>query len=352
MRGEQLLTLSHVLGSDGDNSAGMRDERAEIEAVLAAMPAGEHHWLDHSHAPQIAALTDIVARHGGPQRRDFNSVEHGLGEAMRDADCRVLLSGFGGDQLATSLGAGLIESLARESRWSEVAQLSASPLSRLLWRFAIGRRFQHWRAERRFAAKARATVRVTRRELIDDAALTRRRMAFPDRPLHGTIAERERAVIVSPHVGHRGQDSAVGAGALGFDYAYPMLDLRLVDFVLRLPDRLKARVDERRVLIRAAMAGRLPDLVRLRDDKSPAAVPVAGTQFRAEIADYAALFALHRHNPLLTQLVDMEEVLAALEDYSTPKDRRASLQARHFRRIAELCLWSDWLAENQPNHAE
>lgn len=342
-RGDIMLTLSHVLNEPTCGDAPLSDERVEIEAVLDAMPVGKHYWLANSAVPQVSALADTIARHGGLHRRDFNSLQLGVAEAMRENDCRVLLSGFGGDQLATSQGAGLVESLAREARWEDLARLVASPLARLAWRTPVGRTLLHWRARRAFELRCRKAPRLTRPTLLSDDELARRRMRFPLRPYWGTIGARERSVISSPHIGHRAQDSAVGAGSLGFEYAYPMLDLRLVEFCLRLPDRLKLHPGgQRRTLIRSAMSGRLPDRVRLRDDKSWASVPFAISRFFAEAGDFMALFERHRSDPAVAAFVDMDFVIDELRQSAASAGSVGQLSVRQFHRIAQFCLWQEF----------
>lgn len=342
-RGDKLVTLSHVLPEGFENAPAKGDERALVMAVLERMPQGKHHWLTESHASQIEAMAETIDRHGGLQQRDFNSVDHGLAAAMREADCRVLLSGFGGDQLATSLGHGLKESLAQAKRWKDLAQANSGVVAALAWRSSFGRRLLKSRAFGKLEAKARSAGRITRREWLSDADLARRRQAYPQLPVWGTIGQRDRQVITAPQIAQRAQDSAIGAFADGFEYAYPMLDLRLVEFCLRLPDLLKRTVACRRPLIRKAMKGRLPDSVRLRDNKSPAANPLAVAQYEAEIDDYRSLFEATRDSRLVNNLVNLENVIERLGVGNNRLSGATGLPLRHARAIAAFCLWSRWL---------
>lgn len=351
-RGQRMLTLSHVLGRDAGNQGRLRDERPQIEAVLGVLPPGEHRWLDNSHQPQVASMADMIVRHGGPVRRDFNSVQHGLVEALREHGCDVLFSGFGGDDIVTGAGAGLLESLAQDRRWDELDRLISHPLARLAWRNAVGRHFLRSRAHRRRSDQALAKPGLTGTQYLSDVELAQRRMRFPLVPAWGTIGARERWRATAPAIGIRGQDSAVGAGSQGFEYVYPMLDVRLVEFVLRLPDRLKRTVEGRRCMIRRAMAGRLPDMVRLRDDKSPSAVPVAAARFHLEHQDYLALFKRNLENPLLTQVLDMQKALDELRTFQDSQGSNGTFSLRHFRAIAQLCLWSEQEFHDQPYQAE
>src|SRR5207302_352185 len=55
--------------------------------------------------------------------------------------------------------------------------------------------------------------------------------------------------------------------AFSVEARLPFLDARLVDFLLRVPARLKLRNGLGKYLLREAMAGRIPDAVRERTDK-------------------------------------------------------------------------------------
>lgn len=341
-RGGRLITLSHVCPPGRRSGPRVVDEREQIAEVLAVLPEGIHHWLDQVPPSQIAILADNVARHCGPQCRDFSSAQPGVAEVMRAEDCRILLSGHGGDQCATSLGAGYEQWLAQNNDWKTLGKV-ATCKSRFLWRFAAGRRILRRRALAKQAAAARDQARIIQPALMSDEDLLQRRATYPYRPAWGTISERERAVIASPHVAKRTQDGAVGSGPDGYRHAYPMLDQRLVEFCLRLPGRLKRSPEQRRVLIRAAMQDRLPDSVRLRHDKSGAILPVAVSGFYDAIDDYKSLFTEHREDPFVTGLFDPDMLIDALRAHAADPGSHHVVRARHIRRAAQVCLWSEWL---------
>jgi|GEM_PF-590568 len=352
--GRRLQTFSHVLPADASANLPVKDERREINAVLAKMAPCDHHWLAHASTGQIDCLERTLARHGGPQRRDLNSIGGDLPQAMKDGKLHVLLSGFGGDQLVTSGGAGYWESLAEEKRWDDLAEAASSGRSRLhaqasywSWRTAPGRAFAQLRIRSAFRRKTKGKPRITLPAAMSDADLLERRLAYPIRPISGTIAARERAIITSPHIGHRLQDSAVGAIPYGFEYRYPMLDIRLVEFCLLLPSRFKRTQHVSRRMIRQAMDGRLPDQVRLRDDKSGSTIPTAFTNHLADLDAYGALYRAHAQDPALTRFVDMER--AALANLRAQQTQRfeGEFTKRQLMRIAELCLWSRWQQSNK-----
>ncbi|MCW8132900.1 MAG: asparagine synthase (glutamine-hydrolyzing) [Planctomycetota bacterium] len=60
----------------------------------------------------------------------------------------------------------------------------------------------------------------------------------------------------------------------GFEYRYPFLDRRLVEFSLALPESQRGNRGETKVVLREAMRGRLPERVRTRTDKASFEGPV------------------------------------------------------------------------------
>jgi len=339
-RGQTFITLSHAVKEDADDRWKLHDERELIEHVRSVMPPSQHYWLTDSLCKQVTALEDAIGRHGGLLRRDFNSVQHGLPQILKEANCRVLLSGFGGDQLATSDGRGIRHSLALQKQWDAAAKQAFAGRSKIAWRTPLGRKLLKLNAELRKRHALRNASRLTRESFISQDELFKRRIANPLRPDWGSIGERERQVIVSSHIGQRGQDSAVGAGSMGFRYSYPMLDLRLIDFMLKLPDRFKRTQSGDRLLVRQAMVGRLPDIVRLRRDKSGAANPVVGLQFTRELHHFIDLFEKHRKNALVNEMVDLDWIRSTLTDYLEGKSPGPLLTVRNYHRVAALCLWA------------
>lgn len=58
-----------------------------------------------------------------------------------------------------------------------------------------------------------------------------------------------------------------GAAACGVEYRHPFYDRRLVEFALALPEEQRQRADVGKVVLRRALAGRLPEVVRRRTSK-------------------------------------------------------------------------------------
>jgi asparagine synthase (glutamine-hydrolysing) len=118
------------------------------------------------------------------------------------------------------------------------------------------------------------------------------------------------ALLQQGHLSYRMESWAGHGATLGITYAFPLLDRRLVEFALSVPDYLFFKDGWKRYLYRTAMAGILPDKVRWHAVKVDPAMAQADKQAREKAAGPVRAAILTRaHNPL----VDVVRLAAALE---------------------------------------
>ncbi len=183
----------------------------------------------------------------------------------------ILLSGWGGDQIVTSYGAGWDAELLRAGRWAELAyklksrsQRSGRSRSRLVATLLLYmlmpprlvphfhrlRGHQQWMDNVKFIAKAR-----------------RRLGRYEFRPCYPDSGANRRAEMEAWWIPYRLEMFAQQGARHGVAYAYPMLDMDLIRYVMRLPGIFFQHGDVSRALIRNAIQGIVPDSVRWREEK-------------------------------------------------------------------------------------
>ena len=79
--------------------------------------------------------------------------------------------------------------------------------------------------------------------------------------------------IKHPHVPQRLEYSSIAAGSRRLEYRYPLLDVRLMEFYMGVPSRLKRRGGYGRYLFRRAIESIVPHAIQWRNDKSIATIP-------------------------------------------------------------------------------
>lgn len=345
--GARLHAFSHALpDSDLARRVPVKDERPQIEALLAMTPGIEHHWVVNALDSQVAVLARAVARHGAFPRNDLNAYGEELPDALRERDIRVLLSGFGGDQLVTHGGGGFLESLLAERDHETLRALMTDrhgaiggTLRAVLYRSGLGR-IALARGNRRKRAMSVAGGQLAQPDFLESLGLSARakqRWA----PGSGTMRAREAAMIAGPQMAYRLQDSAIGAAARGFEYRYPMLDIRLLEFCHNLPARLKRTPTVRRRMIREAMAGRLPDTVRLRDDKSGSTIPTVHLNQVIHAGELAELIARHRDDPQVVRYARVGPVLETLAGMREGGGFEGPASKNDLLLLVFLCLWAE-----------
>lgn len=343
--GRTLHTLTHALPEGMACADGLRDDRADLAPLLAQYPSLNHHWIVSETDCFIGVLRRTLARHGAPPRNDLNAIGEELPATLRAHDIRVLLSGFGGDQLVTSHGGGYLESLLDERDFASLRALTATrhgplgaALRMLFYRSSIGRMGLAQREAARVRAQSSDLAGLGTPNFLAGHGLTERQQ---DRPHAGNMRRREAGLIARPHIAYRVQDSAIGAFANGFAYRYPMLDIRLMEFTHNLPARLKRAPGLDRCMIRRAMAGRVPDSIRLRTDQGGATIPSAQRNFTLHAGELATLIERHRNDPRLAGKVQFGPAIETLRQTQARGDFGGPMVKKQVLLLALLCLWAE-----------
>lgn len=314
LRNERLIGVTQSTQEDFQRRYAMLSEGHFADAVYARYPQIERINVDNRTDSLLDMLAGTIERHGVPPRNDFNGLASEAPDLLAERGARVLLSGFGGDQMLTANAGALAESLVAEGDWLSLVRLLARGGGRKRTLATIMRQVPILRS----LVPARKPAKRTAPHLASERARTA--AGYPGRAdLHlwpawaGTFRQRDAHNLSRPVMAYRLQDSQVGAGARGVEYRYPLLDIRLIEFVHRLPAAYRNCAGEPRRLIRLLMRGRLPEQVRQRRDKFGMTVPgvfVNVLRHSLALRDHIAAMA---RDPVLADYAIYEEVLAALD---------------------------------------
>jgi len=311
--GRRLIALCAVLppGQPGPET----DERRHIEAVLAQEDNIDPVWV--SAAPAQADVFSALPRWfdalGCPPA---NNSTHGLdllGSVGRAHGVEVVLNGFGGDLFASADVHGTVLALARRAQF------------RRAWNdLAARRRLQGWRQAIRREIVSPLRARVARREPPLADAIVRQdvleglrasvglRVNAAWQRLAGLEPQAVMQEIFKPGNLEYPTSNMVRflSRAHGQDMRLPLLDLRIVDFMQQVPLHDLRWGGQPRGLFRQAIAGIVPESVRLRRDKGPAFDPAVMSRIAAS-RDALQAWAEDRSRPCW-QFLNQERFLAAL----------------------------------------
>lgn len=331
-----VLALSRAT-ADAMGPAGL-DERPLIADVLRQEPDIDHRYL-----------VDDVAMPGGKSDPDWPCSAIGgsddrIMEAAAAFGADRLLSGVGGDEGATYNGARPYLALLRSGRWLPLlrelgvrAKRADISLLRMIYRQLVSPVLPRGLGRKRegmFDDKA-GVMRYLAPTVAERVRAGRLRPA-----LHSNRAEDRVRAFADHHIPSRCTYYSILAARHGIAVSFPMLDRRVVDFILSLPLHRLLADGYARQPFRQAMLGILPERLRTTEAK----VGLFDQRFLiyaerrpALLAELDRLEALEL--PSLSEMFDLDALRAGLERIPTPEEI-ADREARGLRIIGT----SPWIA--------
>lgn len=168
-------------------------------------------------------------------------------QAVKTQGCKILLSGFGGDECVTSLAPlrHLAQTMSFRHLWEEIRSSTSHSNIRRLLQLWLMKHPQFYLQLKRLQA--------------GHSSLQQSLTAIQFKPYH-SLQAREQDWLQGPlshHIRMRIEYSAVVGRYLGFSYRYPLLYPPLVEFCFALPPAQKRRHGKNRLLMRRYLANRL-----------------------------------------------------------------------------------------------
>jgi asparagine synthase (glutamine-hydrolysing) len=232
------------------------------------------------------------------------------------AGASVVLSGWGGDQVVTSGGGGMESDLFWAGRWAELARelkVRSHQTGRARWREfvtrVVWRQIPSWMKARIRRVRGQDSWLSWARFV---AAGKRSLITHESRPqLPGSRATR-RADLEAWWLPYRLEMFAQQGARHGISYRYPMLDLDLIQYAMRLPGTVFRRMGVPRRLIRDAIDGLVPESVRWREEKL---APYPAEALRAAEERETMVHALRELDRirLVREYIDVEAVVSFLK---------------------------------------
>lgn len=317
-------------GFDGPVPAGRyADELPYVTAMSERLPALELEVVTSGQSGPFDD-TDALFDSGGvafPNVANRPWWEAILGQAQGQG-IRVMLTGDGGNLTASWNGRGLLPELLRRGRWAhawrEAGALARSGQASSPARTLLAQGVQPllptpaWRALRRWYGSARPNAERQRRmaPIRPDFAVATRvaerasALGVPARPPADTRRARLDALVAT-------RSSLLDAGyraRFGIDIRHPLVDRRLVEFCLALPEDQFLRDGTPRWLLRRAMARRLPSKVLDNRARGLQAADWYRTLGRRRQALAAELDALE-HSELACRMLDLPRLRHLLDHW-------------------------------------
>lgn len=262
---------------------------------------------------------------------------------FRELGIRTILSGYGGDEVATNQASHLIDELHQRGEIAAVlAELPGSlPVRLARWarRMAQGPTAPDIRA--RSLMETKLAVAGLSREFLEETGLGKRieQWFLPrrDEITLNSIAANEPG-FRSGRAG-RLESSAIYASTYGVEYRFPMYDRQLVQQFFATPSIEKRRQDMGRYLHRRAMEGRIPPRIQWQKSKyvgefingAPVLAPPAPRAFDELPASLR----------LIIDRASFERTMASLAQEAGDFSANAMRRRYFYWQIRQLCEWSE-----------
>ena len=351
-QGRRLLAVSNVLPDNFEGNEWLRDESAFIQAVHAQEPNVDPCMLKGTRFPAIDFDDHILERLGQPYIDSFAYRTRELAVAAEESGARVLMGGMGGDMAASLWGSGWLEALARRGRLVEFLRQArlqgrgqgVSPLRLLkaeVLHSLIPHRLRRWRNRRRLPRDrgwdgTAVHPDFARRIGLDEV---RREMELDDPP-----QDTRRAILrIEPTGWIASQNAFVASYCDRIEGPQPLMDRRVWEFIYRLPLGQFRADGIPRGLYRRALAGILPEKIRLRQSKGWFAPDYRQSMLACRPQIRGFLEAHGQSDPIWEYLhrPSVERVLLQLESPGQPNTWNTSYQLVLGRglRMAHFLSW-------------
>lgn len=228
----------------------VEDERRYGDQLLKELNSNHRiHYVNADDFDVITVLDKYKRWFAGGAPYLFFMFAQNIHQAVRQQNCQVLLSGFGGDECVSSHAPLRTYGIDAGYRmlWKELKATdnSGSTIRRLLQAIKLTQPRLFYEIERVKSFKS---------------PLARRQVDVHHKP-YRSLQERESDWLqgrLSHHVRMRIEYSAVLARYMGFTYQYPLLYPPLVEFCFALPSAQKRRQGQNRLLMRRYLAKQVP----------------------------------------------------------------------------------------------
>lgn len=286
----------------------------------------------HYHSLSVDHMLDMLGRDVVRFPNRDGTLMHEL-QVQRTASklgVRVILSGWGGDEIASFSGEGYFIDLFRKGHFARL-------LAGQSWRMLIHKVLRLMLSSRttRIPAALLRGKRLVRIDSFMHPALERKHRKKRKKFRFVSIRKTQLALLLGGALERRIEDWASSGAQLGIEYRYPLLDRRLIEFVLSLPPDQFRRGLRTRWFIRRALQSVLPAKILEGSVKTDPARfrPMYGTLNEALPA---IIRDLDSRSPVRVEYIDMVRLRRYME--KRPSDSKRQGTGKLMRALSFL----DW----------
>lgn len=336
------------------------DETDYAKKVVSYLGNDNLHLIDNrEERGSLEPLAGAMSFIHGPLFQVFPAFSDLLLDKVEEQELHLLLSGFGGDECVTYSASGILHEFAEQGDWSKVGrELENKQTISKLWIY-IKLFLEHRVFKRRsyFIRRLlkKGQYRYSLSDLAMNAAYRKLFMKWEKERKKSVkmtdfrIREQQRLRLMHESLSDRMENSYFQAQKRNIEYAYPLLDIKLLSLVYSLPVDYKIRKGVGRYLMREAMKDLLPDEIRLRNNKFGVPIPNISFRISQDREEYLKLIDEAEQNNKFHYL-DYDKLRWQLEKLTDQKNfMRLRFGPRIFFSSMSLLLLQKWNREGKMN---
>lgn len=332
-----------------------KDEREFIDKMSVFAQLNPK-YIDYLSKPLVKLLHYVTELQGCYIQQNFNMLCDALYNAVGNDKTKVLLSGFGGDEMVSARTSVQWNELMRNREWSVIRQelfhngVTPDSLGKLtMLPFIYLKSF--------VKKKGGYTSGVFTKELLDKrfsnlplksdfSATNDLRKRLGDqflREKRDNLVMRQIDKIMHPHLPQRLEYCYTAASHYGVEYRYPLLDVDLIDTYLAFPPWLKHHHGINRYVFREAIKGFVPEEIRLRNDKLGSTIPQTYYSLVTEREEILGLISAASKSSFLREIFDFEKFPEWYEKLvkRDPNDRNYLMPGAFYTYLMILLYYKD-----------
>ncbi|MDR2038246.1 MAG: hypothetical protein LBQ60_10005 [Bacteroidales bacterium] len=320
---KSLSTYSHVLPEWAKGKTyPFDDERIFIESLGLYANIDQQHFITAEDKGILDEFQLCNQRFDYPTGYPFPVFCDALYEKAHQEGVRVLLSGFPGDELVTSLGGRLENDFLRHHQYRYLWSLIYGKVHRDIFKTGYAftlKMISHYapgfyRMIKGVPGKSvnwrenSFNCHVATNEYADRMHLRDRLFNRTTYPVSWGVRELERARITEAFVCHRLEQCAAHAAYYHIEYRNPLADKRLLEYVLALPIHLRVKNGYHRYPFRMAIAGVVPEDIRWRTSKMGNTIPTVSLRVARDSDRIDHLLGNAGKDGLFPSYIDVEKM--------------------------------------------
>jgi asparagine synthase (glutamine-hydrolysing) len=360
-----IKAYSHVLSKElkKNNQYRFKDDINKINDLLAYNSSIQSQQVISENDGIIDSIKSFAVTHNYIPQSLFGVFSSSMYNLFHQHNTKILLSGFGGDQLVSAHFIGFYNELIHRFKFctlfdeikkrkqiryqnnnpyyeSFIHLVRTIPVSDYLYRTIKNKKLKA-------ISKSEINFIPLTSEILEDTDLLQRYIKSNHLKHITSYNDYYLKLLYSPYVARRLEELHAVSNSYNFTYSFPLLNRELIDFFLNLPLDYKCKNGWDRYIVRIAAKDYLPDSIRWNHDKTGNIIPGLLKRITNDKKNITEILHASK-NGIMSEFLDMEKLIKLVNNYNIHKETN-EVPLRLFLRPIYTTLFMYFLEHQQKN---